>query len=131
MPPLAAIGVALGATAGTAGATILGSVVVAGIGSSFASSIIKARGQNKAADAAREQSDRLSSERSAEADKLEALNKREAEGANQRRVQEQARTRQKAKAVSAQGRKSTILTTPLGIAGGDQQAGQAKTLLGT
>lgn len=41
-----------------------------------------------------------------------------------------ARERQRQRAIGAYGRSDTILTTPLGLLGGNAPAGQRKTLLG-
>lgn len=58
----------------------------------------------------------------------EMEDKKAGEPADQSAAVTEAKKKQKAKTSSAQGRKSTILTSPLGIQGGE--TGGSKTLLG-
>jgi len=126
MPPVVvAVGTALGASAATA-ATV-GTVALVGTAGLIGSSIYKSKAQ---ATAAKKASDHQAYLQGQELAKLEAKENEATLSAEKIQARDTARAKQQREAASAVGRRNTILTSPLGVAG-DGATGQRKTLLGS
>ncbi len=134
MPFIPAIGVALGATAGTAGATALGTLAVIGTAAGVAgvvTSITGAKQQRKAVKSATRTQDLAAQEAIKSQKAIETG--RQLEEAEEVKKAEQAAagvaTETKKKATLRRRRTKTILTSPLGA--GQPTETFAKTLLGS
>lgn len=83
---------------------------------------------------AREQSNALAAEQARKQDEqIKAIEKKQQEeisGSEKTRVRDEARQRQQQLAAGATGRRSTILTSPIGVTGEQTVASQRKTLIG-
>lgn len=129
MPPVfIPIGLALGATASTA-AVVGGTALALGVGV-VGSSIYKAQATKTAAKKAAGAAENQYRQQQAQVAKLEAKENEAVVSAEKTKVRNEARVKQQRLAASASGRRNTILTSPLGIAGSGA-TGQRKTLLGT
>ena len=105
------------------GTLLFGSFTGSQIASSKSQTKERKRAEAQAADTQRRQDEQIKKLESQQAD----IDKRETED----KVRSAAKDRQRKAAAGSQGRRSTILTSPLGLPGGGSQAGTTKSLLGT
>ena len=130
MPPVIAalgalgssVGIPTGAAAVSGGTVLAGGTLAGGLALSGSAKRARERAETQAAETRRRQDEQIA--------KLESQQADIEKGDTEKRVRNEARTRQRQKAVGARGRRSTILTTPLGLPGGSQQSGAQKRLTG-
>jgi len=121
------IGTALGVGGAGTAAAVAGGVAVAAAGTAIGTSVYSASAQKTAAKKAAGHQAYLQGQ---ELEKAEALENEANLSAEKTATRDAAKLKQQRSAAAATGRRNTILTTPLGVAG-DAATGQRKTLLGT
>lgn len=128
MPAVLPVISAIGAAAAGAGASLAAAAPIIAAGTGVASTAIALDQGNKASKAGKNAAADQAASQSKIANDLYAQKQGAESDANALATRDSARNRQKALALGAGGRRSTILTSPLGAVGAP--AGERKTLLG-